>query len=176
MKIGIDFGGVLSVTDISGAEHRNSLINIPHAIESLRGLVDAGHVLYLLSFCGRTRAFETRDSIEQHSASGLFAGQYYVKRKEFKGDICKKLGIDCMIDDCADVLESIVFKNPSTRGVLFGPDGWLDIVSKIEAFVHSGNNLSKVNEVGKSISISISAHNPISVFIFIMSFTISLLS
>ena len=31
MKIGIDFGGVLSITDISGAEHRNVSINMPYA-------------------------------------------------------------------------------------------------------------------------------------------------
>jgi hypothetical protein len=140
MKIGVDFGGVLSVTDISGSEHKNVSINMPHAIESLRQLVDAGHDLYLISFCGRTRAFETRDSIEQHAVSGLFAGQYYVKRKDFKGDICKKLGIDYMIDDCADVLESVVFKNASTRGILFGPIGWLDVLTKIEAFDDNQND------------------------------------
>jgi hypothetical protein len=132
MKIGVDFGGVLSITDLSGAEHKNVSINMPHAIESLRALVEAGHVLYLISFCGRTRAFETRNSVQEHGVSGLFAEQYYVKKKEYKGDICKKLGIDYIIDDCADVLEYVALKNPTTRCLLFGDGGWLDILEKLD--------------------------------------------
>jgi hypothetical protein len=132
MKIGIDFGGVLSITDISGAEHRNVTINMPYSIESLQSLFDAGHSLYLISFCGKSRAFETRDSIERYGISRLFTRQYYVKKKEYKGDICKKLGIQYMIDDSIDVLNLIKHKNPKIHTLLFGVDGWFDILAKIE--------------------------------------------
>lgn len=133
MKIGVDFGGVLSITDVSGTEHRNVSVNMPLAVDSLRRLVTAGHTLYLISFCGRTRATETRDSIASHSLSHLFTKQFYVKKKEFKGNICLAYGIDYMIDDCVDVLESVGAKSPETQRLLFGGSagGWTEIMEQI---------------------------------------------
>lgn len=148
MKIGVDFGGVLSITDISGAEHRNVSVNMPLAADSLRQFVAAGHTLYLISFCGRTRAFETRDSIASHGLSELFTGQFYVKKKEYKGEICKAFGIDYMIDDCVDVLESVGVKSPGTRLVLFGAGGWAEVMGCIDGECE-GRMMEEGGDVGR---------------------------
>ena len=65
-KIGIDFGGVLSSKSINqnGAEHINTCIDMPFAIENLLKLKSHGHKLFLISFCGRTRAVETNKSLQ----------------------------------------------------------------------------------------------------------------
>ena len=64
-KIGVDFGGVLSIhdskmTNNSGLEHKNTAINMPFAIDNLKKLKKQGHELYIISFCGKTRAKETK--------------------------------------------------------------------------------------------------------------------
>jgi hypothetical protein len=109
LKIGVDFGGVLSIHDQgerAGAEHNNTTINIPEALESLRLLKQAGHKLYLNSFCGKNRAMETKAAIEKE-APGLFDGLFFVKNKKFKGAITRYLGCDAMIDDRLDILQDI---------------------------------------------------------------------
>ena len=65
--IGIDFGGVLSQHDSrvapGDASHINTAIDMPNAVESLMALKAEGHHLFLISFCGKSRAIETKASL-----------------------------------------------------------------------------------------------------------------
>ena len=123
LKIGIDFGGVLSIHDgqNNGAEHRTTVINMPGALEALQALKAQGHHLFLISFAGKSRSQETQDSIN-NTCPGLFDGLYFVKDKGFKKDVCNFLGCDLMIDDRQDVLDTL--ENTKTQGVLFTEDGF----------------------------------------------------
>jgi hypothetical protein len=164
MIIGIDFGGVLSVHDAEGAEHRNTAINIPGGVEALEKLKDAGHDLYLISFCGKSRAVETSNSIESNGCSKFFTEQYYVKKKEYKNDICLKLGCHFMVDDRVEILDHIRKYNPTIKTILFGDangnneletdhqkasnwDQVIEIINKTESFeteVVEPKNLNKL--------------------------------
>src|ERR1041385_8370851 len=95
-NIGIDFGGVLSIHDGGNVEHKNSLINIP--LESIIKLKTIDHNLYIVSFCGLTRAKETKLSIESSALHNAFTNQYYVKKREHKREICEYTGCHFMID------------------------------------------------------------------------------
>ena len=109
LNIGIDFGGVLSVHDepnADGASHKSTAINIVDAVDSLKLLKEAGHKLYLNSFCGRRRAVETKAAIEKEIPN-IFDGIYFVKSKKYKDDITKFIGCDVMIDDTLDILVNI---------------------------------------------------------------------
>jgi len=124
LRIGVDFGGVLSVHDganTDGSEHRATLINMPDAIESLRLLKDLGHKLYLNSFCGKARAIETKKSLDEN-VPDLFDGIYFVKSKKFKGDVTKYLGCDVMIDDTLDILMNIHQYNTCPNKIWFKGD------------------------------------------------------
>lgn len=107
--IGIDFGGVLSIHDsanIGGQEHRSTAINVINSLESLKILKLQGHQLYINSFCGKSRAIETKHAINEQ-VSGLFEGLFFVKSKKYKGLVTKYLGCDVMIDDTLDILSDI---------------------------------------------------------------------
>jgi hypothetical protein len=109
LNIGIDFGGVLSVHDkktTDGSEHKNVCIDMPHSFEALKTLKLAGHKLFLISFCGKTRALETQEAILDQ-APGLFDGMYFVKSKDHKKYMCQHLQCDVMIDDTLSILMSI---------------------------------------------------------------------
>ncbi|CAF1105790.1 unnamed protein product [Didymodactylos carnosus] len=128
LKIGIDFGGVLSILDKhdehGGHGHKSTDINIPDALVSLRSLKSKGHELYLISFCGRTRAIKTTNSILE-MIPDIFNGLYFVKNKIFKADVCKYLGCDLMIDDTLDVLKQIHLTIPTMNLCWFqGDPNW----------------------------------------------------
>lgn len=128
LKIGIDFGGVLSIHDrgredstspslsaiveASTGEHRSVAINMSNALEVLKTLKTLGK-LYLISFAGKTRARETRESIMQ-TCPDIFDEMFFVKDKKFKKDVCKSLGCDIMIDDTVEILEDI---SKSVKGI-----------------------------------------------------------
>jgi len=119
--IGIDFGGVLSIHDRTQNnlidEHTHTTLNMPNALVSIQKLVDNGHILNLISFCGRTRAYETRDSLD--NIKHLFDKQYYVKNAMDKGKICSMIGAHIMIDDRIDILDSVKLNSPKTITILF---------------------------------------------------------
>ena len=119
LKIGIDVGGVLSIhkTDVGDGEHENTGIDMPHAIESVRALAAAGHTLYIVSFCGRRRAMETRDSLVACGLADCFAAMYFVKKVTHKKHVCASLGLDVLIDDRGDILRSVTC---GTHRVKFG--------------------------------------------------------
>lgn len=97
-SIAIDFCGVLSSLD-----EKCDDINITGAIEALTLLKKNGHKLYIVSFCGKSRAIKIKESIlKKHS--GIFDGMYFVKDRKFKGYVTKFIGADIIIDDSLDVL------------------------------------------------------------------------
>jgi len=122
--IGIDFGGVLSIHDRGdrSGEHKSVAINMPDGMKSLAQLKKDGHQLHLISFCGKKRAQETRQSL---SVVEELCSQYYVKDKTFKKSVCKFLGCDIMIDDNLDILIGIVKMLPNIVCIFFqGDPGW----------------------------------------------------
>lgn len=128
LRIGIDFGGVLSIHDRShmdGKEHRSTQIDMPYALEALKYLKSQGHQLYLISFCGRSRAIDTLASLKTSGVYELFTAVYFVKDKLYKKDLCRYLGCDVMIDDTRSILIDIYQHYPSCRTLLFeSSTGW----------------------------------------------------
>lgn len=121
-NIGIDFGGVLGIHDKGDCEHINTSINMPGEIEALNELKSQNHNLYLISYCGKKRATETRDSMDNNNVSCLFQAKYYVKNKKFKSNICNDVGIHIMIDDRIGILNSIKQSNKNILTILFAHD------------------------------------------------------
>ena len=127
-KIGIDFGGVLSSKSINqnGAEHINTCIDMPFAIENLLKLKSHGHKLFLISFCGRTRAVETNKSLqntmisENQSCASIFDGIYFVKDTTYKRQLCEYLSCHFMVDDREDILFEVQKRSSKTIPILFG--------------------------------------------------------
>lgn len=127
MNIGIDFGGVLSIHDAGNKAHINTNIDMPDAIESLYQLREMSNKLFLISFCGKNRAIETKKSIDE--LGDLFEDQYYTKKKEWKGYVCQHLNIDIMIDDNQEVLDDVKKISPDTHCILF--TDWKNVINKI---------------------------------------------
>lgn len=126
-NIGVDFGGVLSIhesksTNVSGSEHRNTAITMPFAVDALKKLKKKGHNLYLVSFCGRSRAIETRTSMNVSESSKLFNALYFTKSRSYKNELCQFLGCHFMIDDNVHVLDNIKTHNDKIVTILFGED------------------------------------------------------
>lgn len=125
-NIGVDFGGVLSSKDTKGAEHVNTCIDMPFAIESLLKLKALGHKLFLISFCGKTRAIETKQSLEttmiseSTSCASLFDAIYFVKDTKFKRPMCEYLNCHFMVDDRDDILLDVQYSACKTIPILFG--------------------------------------------------------
>lgn len=151
MIIGIDFGGVLSIHDskrssLEIGDHINTVIDMPNAMEVLTKLKEAGHTLYLISFCGKNRAIETKESLKEFS--DIFEDQFYTKNREYKGFICNYLECDVMIDDRQDVLDSVNKDSFSTKTILF-KDNWLeilDILTNYSPKKYKGNNINNINK------------------------------
>lgn len=128
-NIGIDFGGVLSSHDNNiGAEHINTLIDVPFACENLLKLKGLGHKLFLISFCGKTRAMETMKSLQtslitdEMPCSDIFDGIYFVKDKKYKKELCEYLNCHFMIDDREDILLNVMNNSCNTIPILFGSE------------------------------------------------------
>jgi len=141
MIIGIDFGGVLSVDDalLPASPHINTRIDMPDAHEAISQLA-TDHKLYLISFCGKRRAMETKASIQSLGLTKYFAGLYFVKHPDYKSQLTRFLGCDVMIDDRVDVLDNIrtyddkiytlLFNNPTPSTHTTVPT-WPDVLTLI---------------------------------------------
>jgi hypothetical protein len=153
LNIGIDFGGVLSVhdkkddkKDIDGQniiEHKNTSINMPHAIETLLRLKEDGNKLYLISFCGKKRAIETHDAIINSEIKDIFEREFYVKNIEYKKYICQLVNCDIMIDDTCEILDSVKSFCPNITTILFNNEdkdrNWNGIYNFITNFEKKQN-------------------------------------
>lgn len=160
-NIGIDFGGVLSIhdsktTNTDGKEHKNTSINMPGGQEALEKLKQDGHNLYLISFCGKQRAIETRQSIKDNNVDHYFNEQYYVKSKIFKNDLCQYLGCHFMIDDNCDILDNVKKNNPDIVTIWFDGNkqdvtdhkvasNWDEVLTIIYSTDHFEAMKSKIN-------------------------------
>jgi hypothetical protein len=110
LRIGVDFGGVCS---INSEKYENEsrvgvheTINVPGCVEALRQLRQLGHSLFLVSFCGAKRAETTaKFLITKHPE--LFERAFFVKKRSYKDNVCLALGLDVMIDDRVDILQTI---------------------------------------------------------------------
>jgi hypothetical protein len=141
--IGIDFGGVLSVHDGGSSEHTNTSINMEGATEGIRELSKT-HQLNIVSFCGKIRAAVTKESLGNSGLGELFVGQYYVKNKNFKLNICNYLGCHFIIDDTIEILDHIKESNKEIVTIWFegselGSDhvvakDWQEVLSIIEKY------------------------------------------
>jgi hypothetical protein len=151
LLIGVDYGGVCSSDSVQHEDEKQPVpnttgelgINVPNCLDSLRKLASR-HKLVLISFCGKKRAEATKKyfSTIDHS----FSEFYYVKNRAFKADVCKKLGVDLMIDDRLDVLELIgtTLVPPSTATLHFGSHP-SDIVCKFKPTYHVDNWIEVIN-------------------------------
>lgn len=109
LTIGVDYGGVCSEHD---AKHEDNTfsgevgINVEFCLASLLHLRSIGHKLVLISFCGARRAKETREYFATLKENP-FDEMYFVKNRKHKKQICQFAGVDVMIDDRLDILETI---------------------------------------------------------------------
>lgn len=144
LTIGIDYGGVCSIHD---SKHEDESfkgevgINMDGCLESLQRL-SKKHKLVLISFCGLSRARETKKYLSTLSVNP-FSEVYFVKKRPNKQKICEFVGADIMIDDRLDILE--VIKNTKTLHFKSHPsdtyskfvsnymaDSWLEIEKIID--------------------------------------------
>ena len=125
-RIGIDFGGVLSSyepkaeIDNEYAEHTNTELDMPNAIDSLKKLKELGNDLYLISYCGKNRAMKSFNALETNNVSNLFNELFFVKCTKFKGSICSYVGCHFMVDDRLFILDNIKRYNNNIVTILFG--------------------------------------------------------
>ena len=127
LKIGIDCGGVLSASnnydnEANEEKDASNLFNIDSALDSIIELKQTmGHDLFLISFCGRHRAEETRHLISS-IVPDVFNEMYFVKKKTNKAAVVNYIGCDVMIDDTLDVLEHISKNTKCTNLLWFTGD------------------------------------------------------
>jgi hypothetical protein len=124
-KIGVDFGGVLAKHKKGEdaeklEEHKNTQIDMPRAIETLKKLKKNGHDLYIVSFCGKKRALEGKEEIENSGLTNVFTEQIYIKNPFKKGDVLLNFGCNFMIDDRLDLLNKIKLVDPDIVTIWFG--------------------------------------------------------
>ena len=149
----IDFGGVLSIHQESNSSgHRSTAINMPGSIEALVTMKRFGHKLYINSFCGRSRAIETRDSVNK-KIPDLFDGLYFVKNKSYKGYITKFIGADVMIDDNLEVLEEIQKIDPLCHLIWFTGDPGFSHHASVPNGIVALDSWSKIVDYINSLTI-----------------------
>jgi hypothetical protein len=122
LNIGVDYGGVCSISAENYEDSKkliNEEINMPGCREALKKLKSLGHKLVLVSFCGARRARQTREYL---APLGLFDELVFVKNRDHKTKICKFYGLDVMIDDRLDILETVA----PTQAILFDYGSYTD--------------------------------------------------
>eukprot|EP00698_Gefionella_okellyi_P006131 TRINITY_DN15578_c0_g1_i1.p1 TRINITY_DN15578_c0_g1~~TRINITY_DN15578_c0_g1_i1.p1 ORF type:complete len:311 (+),score=35.43 TRINITY_DN15578_c0_g1_i1:76-1008(+) len=115
MRIGVDIGGVVIEKNqaVSHSEKEDTVIGdtivlVEGAIDCLRQLVDDGHMVAFVSYCGERREEQTRLAFK----STRFLQQiglsesclHFTRSREDKGPVCQKLALDVMVDDTFKVL------------------------------------------------------------------------
>lgn len=152
LRIGVDFGGVLSDDALYDKESTNPEMSMPGCQEALKTLRSQGHYIVLVSFCGRNRANRNREVIPLDE---FFDEFYFVKRREYKNAICKARGLDILIDDREDILDTL----ETCRGVLYGKrtasrlsvENWKDVLELIPKLKPTGIKPDENIEIRKLI-------------------------
>ncbi|MFO0671622.1 MAG: hypothetical protein U0235_18665 [Polyangiaceae bacterium] len=131
LHLGVDIGRVLcsgegADTSFFAASDEEALRTpeVPFAVEALARLVPrlSGRV-WLVSKCGpkierRTRAWLA--AIRFHERTGVPAAHvHFCRERRDKAPICQRLGIQCFVDDRADVLSAM--EGIVQHRLLFGP-------------------------------------------------------
>jgi hypothetical protein len=124
MKIGIDCGGVLFITNtkFESSEKEDTTQTedwVPGAVAGLRILHEEGYELFVVSFCGKRRAAETRQKLLEVRDLIPPENVFIVKDKFKKGQVCREHRLEMLIDDRLDVLEAAGQHFPALRCVLF---------------------------------------------------------
>ena len=101
-------------------EHKNSTIDMPGAVETLKKLKSKGHKLYIVSFCGKARAIGGKEEVAKKGLDDVFTEQIYINNPYEKGTVLKNYGCNFMVDDRIDLLNFIRKKNPYVKTILFG--------------------------------------------------------
>lgn len=110
-KIGIDVGGVIIVKDRHSTTEDTVIGKTPQffpgAVETLAALVSAGHEVYIISFCGKSREQQTRQIFEDtkfFERTGIAPERlHFTRSRQAKAPKCKELGIEAMVDDTKQV-------------------------------------------------------------------------
>jgi hypothetical protein len=124
LKIGVDFGGVLHQKEPRGKRgNKKQEMNMPGCIESLLALKQQGHQLFLISYCGPNHTHSSRRSLP---LSQYFNGVYFVKHRSYKTTLCRHLGLDVLIDDRRDILDTL----EKTEGLLF--QSWKQVMMRLK--------------------------------------------
>jgi hypothetical protein len=119
--------------------------------------------LYIISYCGASRAKQTRDSLDSSGLSSFFRYQYYVKEREYKKHICNYLGADFMIDDREEILNDVNEANPKITTILFGKkkpqkkvhkwaENWVQVVEIIDEIIDENKKTKVVDDPSLDIS------------------------
>lgn len=92
--------------------HQSSIINIPGALEALHYLKMRNFEFHIVHYCNAQQATQIINLLEP--VKHLFKSINFVKKNEHKGTVCTYYGCDAIIENDAQVLDSVVE---------FGPDG-----------------------------------------------------
>jgi len=150
LRIGIDYGGVLSIHNRGKRDNnvgRGSFFNMPGAFEFLKTLKDKGHELYLISYCGPKLAGKITKAIPD----GLFTKLFFTKTKNNKAGVVKHLSCDVMIDDTLTVLINIhaLCNNKPTLNWFQGDPSFSD-KSRTKLCIHATRTFEEtINQIAK---------------------------
>ena len=111
MKIGCDIGGVI--------KEMTSDNPIKGSIETINQLLKEGHSIVLISKCSETFRKQIDAWLKQYGLDHIEVK--YCKEYSEKINIAQKLGIDVMIDDKIQVLQSFA-QNPNITKIWFCDD------------------------------------------------------
>jgi len=138
MRIGIDCGGVLFPTNTKfeggGEDTTQTEEWMPGALQSLDTLRKLGHELFVVSFCGKRRALETREKLLEVKDVIPPEHVFIVKDKLKKGTVCRNEGIQVLIDDRQDVLRAAKKNFPELTCILF--ESWEQVMDSIQNVSH----------------------------------------
>lgn len=123
VKIGFDLGDTL----VHGDTHRNgegtsAKVFYPRSLQTVRDCVSFCAGVYIISKVTepqRLRALSLLESSNFHAITGMpRENVFFCARRDQKGIIAKKLGINCFVDDRPEVM---AYMDKSVYRILFNP-------------------------------------------------------
>lgn len=111
MKIGFDVGGVICPKHNDTNDLDNVTLPNPKVLELMNEHSSQGHELFIISYCGKKRAFETLQWLRDNS---IVPDLVPLEKVYFNGDdkrakvvIAKAIGLDMFYDDSQDIIASL---------------------------------------------------------------------